>query len=54
MVLKLGRFRQQIRNSWKVTKRGTGGGWRGTAGPNMCKMKKYYLKSRSRGKPCMK
>jgi len=28
MVLKLGRFGQHIRNTWKVLKRGAGGGWR--------------------------
>jgi len=28
MVLKLGRFGQQIRNTWKVLKRGAGEGWR--------------------------
>jgi hypothetical protein len=28
MVLKLGRFGQQIRNTWKVLKCGAGEGWR--------------------------
>ena len=28
MVLKLGRFGQQIRNTWKVLKCGAGDGWR--------------------------
>ena len=33
MVLKLGRFGQQIRNTWKVLKCGAGEGWRRSAGP---------------------
>jgi len=32
MVLKLGRFRQQIRNTWKVLKCGAGEGWRRSVG----------------------
>jgi hypothetical protein len=28
MLLKLGHFRKQIRNSWKVLKCGAGEGWR--------------------------
>ena len=35
MVLKLGRFGQQIRNTWKVLKCGAGGGWRRSIGPIM-------------------
>ena len=33
MVLKLGRFGQQIRNTWKVFKCGAGEGWRRSVGP---------------------
>ena len=33
MVLKLGRFGQQIRNTWKVSKCGAGEGWRRSVGP---------------------
>ena len=32
MVLKLGRFEQQIRNTWKVLKCGAGEGWRRSVG----------------------
>ena len=49
MVLKLGRFGQQITNTWKVLKCGAEEGWRRSVGPTMCEMKKYYLESRSRG-----
>jgi len=35
MVLKLGRFGQQIRNTWKVSKCGAGGGSRRSVGPTM-------------------
>jgi hypothetical protein len=35
MVLKLGRFGQQIRNIWKVLKYGAGEGWRRSVGPIM-------------------
>ena len=35
MVLKLGRFGQQIRNIWKVLKCGAGEGWRRSVGPIM-------------------
>jgi hypothetical protein len=34
-VLKLGRFGQQIRNTWKVLKCGAGEGWRKSVGPIM-------------------
>jgi len=34
MVLKLGRFGQQIRNTWEVSKCGAGGGWRRLVGVN--------------------
>ena len=33
MVLKLGRFGQQIRNTWKDLKCGAGEGWRRSVGP---------------------
>ena len=32
MVLKLGRFGQWIRNTWKVLKCGAGGGWKRSVG----------------------
>jgi hypothetical protein len=35
MVLKLGRFGKQIRNTWKVLKCGVGEGWRRSVGPIM-------------------
>jgi len=35
MVLKLGHFREQIRNTWKVLKCGAGEGWRRSVGPIM-------------------
>jgi hypothetical protein len=35
MVLKLGSFGQQTRNTWKVLKYGVGEGWRRTVGPIM-------------------
>ena len=35
MGLKLGRFGQQIRNTWKVLKCGAGEGWRRPVGPIM-------------------
>jgi hypothetical protein len=35
MVLKLGRFEQQIRNTYKVLKCGAGEGWRRSFGPIM-------------------
>ena len=35
MVLKLGRFGQQIRNTWKVLKCGAGEGWRRSVGSIM-------------------
>ena len=40
MVLKRGRFGQQIRNTWKVLKCGAGEGWRRSVGPIMWEMKK--------------
>ena len=49
MVLKLGRFGQQIRNTWKVLKCGAGEGWRRSVGPILWEMKKCYLESMSRG-----
>ena len=49
MVLKLGRFGQQIRNTWKVSKCDAGEGWRRSVGPIMWEMKKCYLESMSRG-----
>jgi len=35
MVRKLGRFGQQIRNTWKVLKCDAGEGWRRSVGPIM-------------------
>jgi hypothetical protein len=35
MVLKLGRFEQQIRKTWKVFKAGAGEGWRRSVGSIM-------------------
>jgi len=35
IVLKLGLFGQQIRNTWKVLKCGAGEGWRRSVGPIM-------------------
>jgi hypothetical protein len=54
MVLKIGRFGQQIRNTCKVLKCGVGEGWRKSAGPIMFEMKKYYLDSRNKGTSYMK
>ena len=54
MVLKLGRFGQQIRNTWKVLKCGAREGWKRSVGLIMWEMKKYYLESRSRGISYMK
>jgi len=54
MVLKLGRFGQQIRNTWKVLKCGAGEGWRRSVGPIMREMKKCYLELMSRGISYMK
>ena len=44
MVLKLGRFGQQIRNTWKVFKCGPTEGWRRSVGPIMWEMKKCYVR----------
>ena len=44
MVLKLGRFGHQIRNTCKVLKCGAGEGWRWSVGPIMWEMKKCYLR----------
>ena len=49
MMLKLGRFGQQIRNIWKVLKCGAGDGWRRSVRPIMSEMKKCYLESMSIG-----
>jgi hypothetical protein len=35
VLLKLGRFGQQIRNTWKVLKCGAGEGWKRSVGPIM-------------------
>jgi len=35
MVLKLGRFGQHVRTTWKVLKCGAGGEWRRSVGPIM-------------------
>jgi len=40
MVLKRGRFGQQIRNTWKVLKYGAGEGCRRSVGPIMREIKK--------------
>ena len=54
VVLKLGRFGQQIGNTWKVLKCGAGEGWRSSVRPIMWEMKKCYLESMSRGISYMK
>ena len=48
MVLKLGLFGQETKNTWKVFKCGAGGGWKRSVGLIMSEMKKYCLESRSR------
>ena len=48
-MLKLGRFGQWIRNTWKVFKYGAGGGWKRSVELIMSEMKMYCLESRSRG-----
>ena len=40
----LGRFGQQMRNTWKVSKCGAGEGWRRSVGPIMWETKKCYLR----------
>jgi len=40
MMLKLGRFGRQIRNTWKVLKYGAGEGWRRPVGSIMREIKK--------------
>jgi mRNA-degrading endonuclease HigB of HigAB toxin-antitoxin module len=52
VVLKLGRFGQQIRNTRKVFKCGAGEGWR-SVGPIMFEIKKCYLESMSREYPTL-
>jgi hypothetical protein len=42
-VLKIGHFRKQIRNTWKVLKCGGGEGGRISVGLIMSKMSKYYI-----------
>jgi len=54
MVLKLGRFGQKIRNTWKVLKCGVGEGWKRSVELIMWEMKKYYLESMIRGISYMK
>ena len=49
MVLKLGRFGQQIRNIWKVLKCGAGEGRKRSVGPIVWEMKKSYIGSRRKG-----
>jgi hypothetical protein len=39
VVLKLGHFGENIRNTWKVLKRGAGEGWRRSVGPIVLEMK---------------
>jgi hypothetical protein len=43
MVLKLGRFGQQIRNTWKVLKCGAGEGWRKSFGHEIRKRKAIWI-----------
>jgi hypothetical protein len=47
MVLILGHFGKQIRNTWKVLKCGSEKGWR-SGGPIVLEMKTYYIESRRR------
>jgi hypothetical protein len=42
MVMKLGHYRKEIRNTWRVLKCGAAEEWR-SAGPIVLKMKKYYI-----------
>ena len=44
MVLKLGRFGQQIRNTWKVLKRGAGEGWRKISWTDHVRIEEVLLK----------
>ena len=44
MVLKLGRFGQQIRNTWKVLKCGAGEGWRRSVGPDHVRNEELLLR----------
>jgi hypothetical protein len=43
MVLKIGPFVNQIRNTWNDLKCGAGEGWRRSVGPIVSKMKKHYV-----------
>jgi hypothetical protein len=49
MMLKLGYFRTEIRNTLKVFKCGAGEGWRRSVGPIAWKIRKSYIQSRWRG-----
>jgi hypothetical protein len=49
MVLKPGHFRKQIRNTWKVLKRGAAEGWRRSVRQTELERKKYYKESRRTG-----
>jgi hypothetical protein len=48
MVLNLGHFEKQIRNTWEVLESGAGEGWRRSFGPIMRKMMKYHKESMRR------
>jgi hypothetical protein len=52
MVLEIGHFRKEIRNTWKGSKCGAGEGCRRSVGPIVYKMKKPYTESRRRGISC--
>jgi hypothetical protein len=51
VVLKLGRFEKQIRNTLEVLKCGVGEGWRRPVEPIVCEMKKYCVQSKGKGIP---
>jgi hypothetical protein len=53
MVLKVGHFRRQIRNAWKVLKCGTGEGWRRSVGPIVYEIKKKLHRVKRRGISCI-
>jgi hypothetical protein len=54
MLLKLGHFREWIRNTWAVLECGAGEGWRSSVGQTMEEMKKYYKTSRRKGISCIR
>jgi hypothetical protein len=49
VVLKLGYFGEEIRNTLKVLKCGAGEGWKRSGRSIMCKTKKWYIESRRGG-----